>query len=93
MTSEQIVRTWKDADYRASLSTSESSAVPANPVGSIDLTDDALGQVAGGDMYMNTEYLETLGCCKGITERGKCDLTVGYPFCTMECWTIILTIT
>lgn len=93
MTSEQIVRAWKDADYSASLSTSESSVVPTNPAGTIDLSDSALGDVAGGDMLMATEWLESLGCCQGITQKGYCDFTNGWLFCSQWCFTIFLPVT
>lgn len=88
MTPDQIIRAWKDADYGAAMA--ESGLLPPNPVGPIDLTDDAAGLAAGG-MINGTQYLETLGCCKGITESGKCDITWGYPYCTSFCITIILT--
>jgi mersacidin/lichenicidin family type 2 lantibiotic len=87
MTPAQIVRAWKDADFGATL---DASTLPPNPAGAIELADDAIGLAAGGEMA-GTQYIETLGCCKGITEAGKCDLTVGYPWCTMYCVTIFLT--
>ena len=88
MTPDQIVRAWKDADYGATLPLDAASAVPAHPAGAIELADDALGLVAGGDMLMNTEYLESLGCCKGVTQSGYCDLTGGGYFgCSILCFT------
>ena len=88
MTPDQIVRVWKDADYGATLSLGEASLVPAHPVGGIELTDDVLGLAAGGAIA-NTEYLESLGCCKGFTQAGYCDITGGGAFaCTMLCFTI-----
>ena len=89
MTPDQIVRAWKDAEYGAALSLDEASMVPAHPVGGIELTDDVLGMAAGGAVAMNTEYLESLGCCKVFTQAGYCDITVGGGFaCTMLCVTI-----
>lgn len=89
MTPDQIVRAWKDAEYGAGLSLDEASMVPAHPVGGIELTDDVLGMAAGGAVAMNTEYLESLGCCKGFTQAGYCDITGGGGFaCTMLCVTI-----
>jgi mersacidin/lichenicidin family type 2 lantibiotic len=88
MTPDQIVRAWKDADYGTTLG--DASALPPNPVGAIELTDDAIGLVAGG-YAAGTQYLESLGCCKGFTQSGYCDFTVGYPYCTNYCVTIILT--
>ena len=88
MTPDQIVRAWKDADYSAALG--GPPAVPPSPVGAIELADDALGLTAGGEIN-GTQYLETFGCCKGITQSGYCDLTAGYPYCTCACISIILT--
>ena len=43
-----IVRAWKDEAYRQSLSEEERLALPANPVGEIELTDADLEAVYGG---------------------------------------------
>src|SRR5437879_97214 len=42
-----IVRTWKDAAYRQSLSAEEQAMLPANPAGEIELTDAELGTLFG----------------------------------------------
>ena len=86
MTPDQIVRAWKDADYRSELSSAGATPLPPNPVGPIDLTDEAIDLAAGGDMA-GTQYLESLGCCNGITQRGYCDITTAFP-CTLYCFTI-----
>ena len=44
-----------------------------------------------GAVDERTEYLETLGCCQGFTQVDKCDVTAGYPLCTMGCLTIFWT--
>ena len=41
----EIVRAWKDEDYRSTLSQSE---VPQNPAGQIELSDSDLRRVTGG---------------------------------------------
>ena len=91
MSPTQIVHAWKDADFAASLPPDAAASVPANPAGAIELPDSALDMAAGGAVQARTEYFETLGCCQGFTQAGKCDVTVGFPFCTMGCITIILT--
>ena len=88
MSPDEIVRAWKDADHGA-CRVSEGAAVPQHPVGPIDIADSAL-DLAGGSVA-STEYLETLGCCQGFTQAGRCDVTAGYPICTMFCFTIFLT--
>ena len=86
MSPDQIVRAWKDADYGACL---PAASVPVHPVGPIDIADSAL-DVAGASVYA-TEYVETLGCCQGFTQAGKCDVTAGWPYCTVFCLTIVMT--
>ena len=56
------------------------------------MTDSAL-DVSGGSIAITTEYVETLGCCQGITQAGTCDITVGGGgfVCTMLCFTMWMT--
>jgi mersacidin/lichenicidin family type 2 lantibiotic len=42
-----IVRTWKDETNRQGFSVEEQAALPANPAGEIDLTDEELEAVYG----------------------------------------------
>lgn len=86
MTPDQIVRAWKDADYCSELAPTEQASLPPSPIGPIELADQAIDLAAGGDMA-GTEFLESLGCCKGITQRTYCDFNSAYP-CTMFCFTI-----
>ena len=44
-----IVRAWKDEEYRLSLSDEERLSLPTNPVGEIELTDADLELVYGGN--------------------------------------------
>ena len=48
MTSDDIVRSWKNEDYRLSLSLDEQALLPDNPAGLIELTDADLFGIAGG---------------------------------------------
>jgi mersacidin/lichenicidin family type 2 lantibiotic len=43
-----IIRAWKDEEYRLSLSEAERALLPAHPAGLIELTDAQLGAVEGG---------------------------------------------
>lgn len=43
-----VVRAWKDARYRNSLSEEERALLPENPIGSFELVDAQLSQVVGG---------------------------------------------
>jgi mersacidin/lichenicidin family type 2 lantibiotic len=50
-----IIRAWKDEEYRNSLSEAERAALPENPAGLITLTDEELGAVAGGMINQRTK--------------------------------------
>jgi mersacidin/lichenicidin family type 2 lantibiotic len=47
MNKEQIIRAWKDEEFRLSMSEAELSALPENPAGLIELSDLETGLVAG----------------------------------------------
>jgi mersacidin/lichenicidin family type 2 lantibiotic len=47
MSNLEIIRFWKDARYRRSLSQAQLEALPGNPAGPAELTDDEL-KIAGG---------------------------------------------
>ncbi|HEX6292733.1 MAG TPA: mersacidin/lichenicidin family type 2 lantibiotic [Herpetosiphonaceae bacterium] len=49
MSIENIIRAWKDEEYRASLSETERVALPEHPAGLVELADEDLGVVAGGN--------------------------------------------
>lgn len=90
MSPDQIVRGWKEGSCDDCSSAERNGSVPAHPVGPIDIADSAL-DLAGASLENRTEYVETLGCCQGLTQLGKCDFTAGYPYCTQGCFTIVLT--
>jgi mersacidin/lichenicidin family type 2 lantibiotic len=48
MSVEKVIRAWKDAEYRRSLSEAEQALLPANPAGAIELGDAELEGVSGG---------------------------------------------
>jgi mersacidin/lichenicidin family type 2 lantibiotic len=48
MKAKQVVRAWKDEEYRLSLSDAERAQLPAHPSGIIELTEPELGVVSGG---------------------------------------------
>lgn len=67
----KIIRAWKDAKYRASLSDEERAQIPANPAGEIELTDAELGAVSGG-MRSNSDLSSLLRTCTSGTESCCC---------------------
>ncbi len=43
-----VIRAWKDSEYRRSLSATERELMPLHPAGLLELTDADLAEVAGG---------------------------------------------
>lgn len=59
-----IIRVWKDAAYRKSLTSAQLASVPGNPAGQIELSDTELTAVAGGRPRSDlTSLLQT--CTQG----------------------------
>jgi mersacidin/lichenicidin family type 2 lantibiotic len=71
MSKLDVIRVWKDAEYRSNLAASEPGEIPANPAGMIDLSDVELSGVAGG-----TEGVAYTGCVPNCTVHG-CATFVG----------------
>jgi mersacidin/lichenicidin family type 2 lantibiotic len=69
---EDIIRAWKDEEYRNSLSEEQRAQLPENPAGMVELSDEAMQTVAGG-------ILGSLFACGGnITEISPiCIPTIG----------------
>jgi len=60
MSKDNIIRAWKDPEYRSSLNALEHALLPANPAGTID--DAKLAGVAGG-MPIITEFVPCTAFC------------------------------
>jgi mersacidin/lichenicidin family type 2 lantibiotic len=54
MSHVDIVRAWKDPEYRQNLSEADLKKMPAHPAGLIELKDAELEAVAGGDCCKKT---------------------------------------
>src|SRR5262249_14958416 len=71
-----ILRAWKDPEYRRSLGAAERALLPDHPAGAIELTDAEMGA--------------SLGACPsdgGYTCGYSCDLTCGGPgWCNSVDW-------
>jgi mersacidin/lichenicidin family type 2 lantibiotic len=70
MANKQIIRAWKDAEYRSSLSDAERSALPDHPSGLIELTEAELQGAAGGSVWPAT-FCCSVACTPG-SRRGPC---------------------
>lgn len=78
-----LVRFWKDPEYRRSFSEDQRKAFPEHPSGPVEITDDALVNVLGA----NTEQFNTAGCCGGTSSNTNC---AGHDTCchpTEACYT------
>src|SRR5262245_16209342 len=68
MSQPNIIRAWKDEEYRRSLSEAERASLPSHPAGLVELTAADLGQIDGG--------LAAAGggcnCCKKILWTAYC---------------------
>jgi mersacidin/lichenicidin family type 2 lantibiotic len=60
MSQPNIIRAWKDATYRNSLSPEERAALPDNPAGVIELADADLAEVNGGFPWLITVTVTTV---------------------------------
>jgi len=61
MSKLDVIRAWRDAEYRSSLSDTQRAALPDNPAGALDLSDSDLGSVAGGEDFTQVFF----GCPTG----------------------------
>lgn len=57
-----IIRAWKDADYRSSLSAAEQATLPEHPAGDLALTEEDLGAVVGGGIGGGSPSNHPLAC-------------------------------
>ena len=53
MSTEHIIRAWRDEEYREALSTGQSEILPESPVGVIDLTEDEMAEAEGGTISLS----------------------------------------
>jgi len=78
MNKTDVIRAWKDPLYRATLSEEEQSALPLNPAGIADLSDDQLMIAGGSDVATtaptctNYTFLNWRSCCPPITTAITC---------------------
>jgi mersacidin/lichenicidin family type 2 lantibiotic len=60
LTKEQIVKAWKDASYRDSLSDEQRAALPEKPPDGIEVSEDQLSEAPGGTGYVILHDFYTL---------------------------------
>jgi mersacidin/lichenicidin family type 2 lantibiotic len=76
--SVDIIRAWKDAEYRQSLTAEQRAALPDNPAGLAELSEEELAQVAGANnnTYWSPCYPSTSTC----SGRSWCTSSYGTTF-------------
>ena len=55
MSKQNIIRAWKDENYRRSLSEAERAVLPENPAGRVDLDELTAAELAGIDGGYNIQ--------------------------------------
>jgi mersacidin/lichenicidin family type 2 lantibiotic len=63
-----VIRAWKDEDFRSGLTDAQRASLPEHPAGLIELGDAELDGVAGGRPKTNGTFggtceIWTFGCC------------------------------
>jgi mersacidin/lichenicidin family type 2 lantibiotic len=87
MKREQIIRAWKDAAYRMSLSDTERATLPENPAGGIELSDAELdGASAALGIPRTLECPTKLSCVTAeCLNTFSCKTWVCGPVYTQKC--------
>lgn len=86
MSNPDIIRAWKDAKYRESLSAEELAALPAHPAGDVELSDAELAGVDGGTQITpTTTALRTaVQICRFTSDLVLCVNTVHGETCPIS---------
>jgi mersacidin/lichenicidin family type 2 lantibiotic len=74
MSHENIIRAWKDENFRNSLSENERQFLPKHPAGILELTDADLVGVGGGKGGSPTVYIpcSVMITCNGCVSAVNC---------------------
>jgi|RhiMetdeSRZDD1v2_1073273.scaffolds.fasta_scaffold236698_3 mersacidin/lichenicidin family type 2 lantibiotic len=68
MTTEQLVRSWKDEEYLLTLSAEEQALLPDNPAGMVELSDeDLMGVEGGSDTWLVCSLIVTAAATLGFS--------------------------
>jgi mersacidin/lichenicidin family type 2 lantibiotic len=71
MSNKNIIRAWKDVDYRQSLSEAERALLPEHPAGLIELDGAEIDGVAGGQDLKPIQP-SSMECSKSVRDDGTC---------------------
>lgn len=62
MSQQDIIRAWKDPEFRNSLSEDQRSQLPENPAGILEIPDESLETIVGG-IANHTGHGTGTHCC------------------------------
>ena len=80
-----IIRAWKDAEYRRSLTAEELAMLPENPAGMVELTDEDLGGINAADGDVVVARTGILDLCSIVTCLTCGPNSCPAPICTANC--------
>jgi mersacidin/lichenicidin family type 2 lantibiotic len=81
MSKIDIVRAWKDEEYRSSLSEAQRAELPDNPAGLIELSESDLRDVAGGTI---TPILITITVCPTFDYCSNITVCPSVNYCPVD---------
>lgn len=50
MSADEIIKAWKDEEFRLKMSGEDLESIPPNPAGLVELTDEALDELIAGSL-------------------------------------------
>jgi len=72
-----IIRAWKDEEYRLSLSDAERAMLPPHPAGGIELTDAEMGTIVGVLQAGTFTVRGEICCCDNTIQN--CSVSIDQP--------------
>lgn len=62
MSQHDVIRAWKDEEYRRGLSADQLAALPENPAGAVELDDDDLDSAGGNELPIFDPFGSLFNC-------------------------------
>lgn len=86
MSYQDVIKAWKDPAYRNTLSPADREALPGNPAGGIEISDESLAHFAGGiyNPPPNTAFCPTHYACPHTQFPVCSNVGCGSAFCTFD---------
>jgi mersacidin/lichenicidin family type 2 lantibiotic len=73
MSNQDIIRAWKDEEYRQSLSEAERALLPEHPAGLIEVSGAEIDGGAGGYQVVKPPLPQSMECSNVINDYGCVD--------------------